>query len=316
MADIGCAGILVADTFCGPMDRLPKEGELLAVDDLPVSIGGCASNVAIDLARQGLGVDVVGCVGADMWAEVVLSALQRDGVGTQYVIREPSLPTSQTVVLLVKGQDRRFVHVFGANRALSISHLDRDWLRSLKAFYLGGLFVLPSVDLDALAEVMQFCRANGVMTVLDVVLPQSADDFSGLKAVLPHVDYFLPNDDEGARITGESDAAAQARVLRGWGAKTVVITEGDRGVVAAQGDDLWRASAFNVETVDNTGGGDAFAAGLITGVVRGLPLPDAMRYGCALGASSVMAIGTTTGVFTAAQAADFLASHTLEVTKS
>lgn len=315
MVDVGCAGILVADTFCGPLDALPQEGELLAVDALPVAVGGCAGNVAIGLVRQGVSADVIGCVGRDSSAQVVLDSLAKSGVGCQHIITSSRLPTSQTIVLLVKGQDRRFIHVFGANRELAVSHIDREWVKMLKVFYLGGLFVLPGIDMAALADLLRFCQAHGVQTVLDVVVPRQADDFSGLRQVLPHVDYFVPNDDEAARITGHADSREQARVLRQWGARTVVITEGEHGVVAAQADSMWQARAFKVETVDPTGGGDAFAAGLITGVLRGLSLPDALRYGCALGASATLAIGTTTGVFSAAQTETFLQTHTFEIAR-
>ena len=65
MADIGCAGILVADTFCGPMKRVPGPGELLALEEMPSKAGGCAANVAIDLSKQGFDVDVCGCLGSD-----------------------------------------------------------------------------------------------------------------------------------------------------------------------------------------------------------------------------------------------------------
>ena len=44
---VGCAGILVADTICGPLPEMPAEGSLVAVDDMPVKVGGCAANVAI-----------------------------------------------------------------------------------------------------------------------------------------------------------------------------------------------------------------------------------------------------------------------------
>ena len=52
MVQVGCAGILVADTLCGPVEALPRPGQLLAVEDIPSKAGGCAANVAIDLARQ------------------------------------------------------------------------------------------------------------------------------------------------------------------------------------------------------------------------------------------------------------------------
>ena len=56
VAEIACVGILVEDTFCGPMKGLPPEGSLLGIDAMPVKVGGCAANVAIDLAKQCLHV--------------------------------------------------------------------------------------------------------------------------------------------------------------------------------------------------------------------------------------------------------------------
>ncbi|MBN2217842.1 MAG: carbohydrate kinase family protein, partial [Pirellulales bacterium] len=110
MADVGCAGILVADTFCGPIARLPREGELLAIDQMPLKVGGCAANVAIDLAKHGVSTDVCGCVGNDDAADVVLRRLEAAGVGCGQVRRVDSHPTSKTVILLVEGQDRRYLH--------------------------------------------------------------------------------------------------------------------------------------------------------------------------------------------------------------
>ena len=146
MADVGCAGILVADTFCGPMKRLPREGELLAIDRMPSKAGGCAANVAIDLAKQGVATQVCGCVGADASAEVLLQSLAAAGVGCGQVQRLDSHPTSKTVILLVDGEDRRYIHVFGANAAFDIRRIRREWIDSLKVFYLGGLFAMPAVS--------------------------------------------------------------------------------------------------------------------------------------------------------------------------
>ena len=77
---VGCAGILVADSLCGPIAALPGPGELLTLDDIPARAGGCAANVAIDLARQDFDVSIVGCVGGDAAAEVPLAALREHGV--------------------------------------------------------------------------------------------------------------------------------------------------------------------------------------------------------------------------------------------
>src|SRR6185369_10188165 len=99
MADVGCAGILVADTFCGPMATLPQAGQLVAVEPFRRSAGGCAANVAIDLAKQGVSVEVAGCLGRDAAGEMVLNGLKSSGVGCERLIYVNDTPTSETVIL-------------------------------------------------------------------------------------------------------------------------------------------------------------------------------------------------------------------------
>jgi sugar/nucleoside kinase (ribokinase family) len=312
VADVGCAGILVADTFCGVLDALPAPGELLALDAMPASAGGCAANVAINLAKQGVSVDVIGCLGRDAAAHTVIDGLNNAGVSTEQIIYVDE-KTSQTVILVVRGEDRRFLHMFGANKSLSMRHMTRDWLQTLKVFYLGGVYVLPGVDPAQLADTLRFCREHGVTTVVDVVLPKTLRNFDDLRLWLPHVDYFVPNDDEARQITGLDDPAEQTRALTGLGARYVVVTAGEGGLVAAGEGRLWRAGAFQVEAVDMSGSGDAFSAGLITGIVRGWDMPRMLRFASAMGASATLAMGTTTSVFTTAQAEAFLQTHLLEI---
>ncbi|MDP6780007.1 MAG: carbohydrate kinase family protein, partial [Candidatus Latescibacteria bacterium] len=300
-------------TFCGPVDSLPPEGALLALDALPNKVGGCAANVAIVLARQGMSVDVAGCMGDDGAGKVLRAELERQGVGCGRLSVTDAYPTSQTIILLIKGEDRRYFHVFGANRAFAFDQIDRNWAASLKAFYVGGLFAMPGIDLVELGDLLQFCRSRGVVTVVDVVMAQDLGSDPCLDAWLPHVDWFLPNDDEARLFTGEEDPEAQLRVLQGAGAKHVIITLGERGALAAAGSRRWRCGTYPVDAVDPSGSGDAFDAGVIAAAVRGRSVPDALRLGSALGASAVRAVGTTDGVFTAAEAEAYMCEHALEI---
>lgn len=313
MADIGCVGVLVEDTFCGPMRELPREGMLLAIDGMPVKAGGCAANVAIDLVKQGHAVDIVGCLGRDAAAQTLRSNLTEQGVGCDHLVTTDEYPTSRTVVLLVEGQDRRFIHVFGANRALTVGHISRDWVAGLKVLYIGGLFAMPGLDPAALRDLLIFCRAKGVITVVDVVMTQSWQNRGELNALLPHIDYILPNDDEAHLITGLKDPLEQLRYFRDAGAHTVIITQGKSGAVAGRGGDYWRSGTYPAQVVDPSGSGDAFGAGLIAAISRGRDLPGLLRYGSALGASATRAVGTTDGVFTASEAEAFIAAHNLPI---
>ena len=290
------------------MKRLPREGELLAVNHMPSKAGGCAANVAIDLAKQEIAVEVCGCVGADASAEVLLKSLQAAGVGCGQVQRLDSHPTSKTVILLVEGEDRRYIHVFGANAGFNVRQIRREWVDGLKVFYLGGLFAMPTVDTDELAELLAYCRQCGIVTVIDVVVAQGLVGMKDLSPLLPYTDYFLPNDDEAQQLTGFGDTERQLETFLRHGAGTVVITRRREGSVAASGYEQWHAATYPVDSIDPSGSGDAFAAGIVTGIVRHWEMDQTLRYAAALGASATTAIGTTDGVFTVERPGPFSAT--------
>lgn len=316
MAQVGCAGLLVEDLFCGPVKALPPEGALHLLEDIPVRVGGCAANVAIDLAKQDISVDVAGCVGRDSAGELLLNTFRAHHIGTSGVLPVARWPTSKTVILLIQGQDRRYFHVAGANQCFTVEHLSRQWASGLKVFYLGGLFALPDIDLQVLGEFLRFCRASGVITVVDVVCPPELQGLAELGSILPHIDVFLPNEDEARAFTGVTDCFDQLRAFQRAGARTVIITRGHRGSLAVQDETVWRCGSYQMNAVDPSGSGDAFTAGVIRGLLSRWTMPEMLRYASALGASATRTAGTTDAVFTAAEAESFVAQHSLTVTES
>jgi sugar/nucleoside kinase (ribokinase family) len=314
MKRIGCGGILVKDTFCGPFPALPRPGELLAIDCIKTRAGGCAANVAIDLGKQGLSVDLVGCLGRDAAGETLVKALQAAGVNCERLIYTADHPTSETIILLVEGEDRRYIHTFGANQAFSVYHIDGDWLAGLDLFYLGGLFAMPGIQLDELLTLLHFCRERNVVTVVDVVLPAGFVYAPEVQKLLPYIDWFLPNDAEAAVLTGRHDPWEAMQVLRSWGANGLVITRGERGALGVYGDECWHCGAYPWQTVDPSGAGDAFASGLIAGIAHGWDFPRSLKYATALGASATRAIGTTDGVLSAAEAERLIDEQPVAIT--
>lgn len=308
-----CAGILVADHVCTPMERLPEAGRLVAVDAMYLLTGGCAANVAVNVAKQGIRVSVVGKVGDDFWGRFIREDLAAHGVDTRGVRATPTFQTSQTMILLCRGEDRRFVHTFGANRDFRAEDIDPAALEEAAVFYVGGYLVLPALLPERLGALFRRCRERGVRTVLDVVIPTGFVYRGELEPVLPYTSVFLPNNDEAEMLTGSADPRRQIACLRAWGAETVVITMGGAGLLFNRGEDLLRADPFPSEVVDQTGAGDAFCAGFIAGMVRGMDLEGCVRYGSALGASCVRSIGCYQGVFDAAEAEAFLARNRLEI---
>jgi sugar/nucleoside kinase (ribokinase family) len=315
MAHIGCAGILVKDTFCGPLQSLPAPGELVAVDAIRTKVGGCAANVAIDLRKQSLTVDLVGCLGRDAAGDILLKELQAAQVNCDQVVYTSEYPTSETVILLVEGQDRRYLHAFGANQAFTVKQIDRDWLAGLDVFYLGGLFAMPGIVTDDLLALLAFSRRQNVLTVVDVVLPTNFKPAAEMEKLLPYVDWFLPNDAEATALTGKSDPLEAIGVLRSWRANGLVITLGEQGAIGINGEECWHCDAYPWPTVDPSGAGDAFTSGLITGIAHGWGFRRSLIYASALGASATRAVGTTDGVLTNVEAERTIAEHPFTISR-
>ena len=89
------------------------------------------------------------------------------------------------MILLVEGEDRRYLHVFGANAAFQVRQIRRDWIDGLKVFYLGGLLAMPGVDTAELADLLRYCRQRGIATVIDVVVPQDQTGWKGCDPCCP-----------------------------------------------------------------------------------------------------------------------------------
>jgi len=149
--------------------------------------------------------------------------------------------------------------------------------------------------------------------VLDVVTPGPADYLPRLDKLLSHVDVFMPNDHEAELMTGEHDPVRQAECFRRLGATTVIITQGGVGAVLVGPNVRLRAGTFTMPFVDGSGGGDAFAAGYICGMLRGDDEQGCLRIASALGASCVRAVGTTTSVFTRRECEEFLSRNALRI---
>ena len=114
----------------------------------------------------------------------------------------------------MQGEDRRFIHTFGANREFSAADIPLELLDEVKVLYLGGYLAMPGVKQDDLVPVFAAARAKGVKTVLDIVLPAKENYLARLDRLLPHVDVFLPNNFEGEIITGYKDPLQQAAVFQ------------------------------------------------------------------------------------------------------
>jgi sugar/nucleoside kinase (ribokinase family) len=309
-SEVLCAGIIVADHVCTPISHLPAAGELVMADRLLLTLGGCAANTAVDLAKMGVQSAVAGRVGNDLFGRIVGDMLREARVDISNLKAAQGQDTSQTLIVNVAGQDRRYIHTFGANAGFRAADIKPD---GCKILYVGGFLLMEELTGVELAAVFRQARTNGARTFLDVVTPPGIDYLTQLKPVLPHTDVFKPNADEARLITGEVDPRLQARIFRDLGTKIAIISGGHDGSLLMNDEGTFRAGVYPIEFVDGSGGGDAFDAGFIYGMLNHMSTEDCLRYASALGASCVRAIGTTPGVFTRPECEAFIRQHTLAI---
>jgi sugar/nucleoside kinase (ribokinase family) len=300
--------MLVADIFANPVQRLPEPGELTTTSGLVMSVGGSAANTAVALRILGQEVDVVGKVGTDVRGDFVISELRRRGIGVSHIRRTGNCSTSGTVVLSVTGEDRRYLHCIGANAEFGLGDLDFSFLDGVRVLCFGGYLALPSFSSAHLAKLFAEAKSRGLTTVLDVTMPAGAG--CGIEDVAPalrYADYFLPNNEEAARLTGEADTHNQAKRLSELNPEcTVVITNGPRGSLAHWGGRFIETPPFRMKSVDESGAGDAFTAGLVTAILKKWDSEHALMFAAAVGASRTRALGCFDGVFTFEEAISFL----------
>ncbi|KYH42066.1 MAG: hypothetical protein AYL32_000630 [Candidatus Bathyarchaeota archaeon B26-2] len=310
---VTCAGILVADMIASDLPRISEPGEVVFTErPIELHIGGHAANVSVDLIKLGLKrseVSAVGAVGEDALGRFIEETLEQYGV-LCHLQKIRRTGTSKDMILVVKGQDRRYHVDIGANWHLDLHHLKRVLEEERpRIFYLGGAGFLGRLD-ERLGEILSEAKALGCLTFLDPVAPYR-HGWDIFVPALEWADAFHCNNIEAERITGSSEPREAARLLINWGAKLAVITLGERGLIAATKDAVFEMPAFKVPVVDPTGAGDAFCSGVIRGLVKEMEpkrktrdiasleddvLTGILLEGEAAGAACVTMVGTTTGV--------------------
>lgn len=292
-----CLGILVADIVGKPLRAVPDLGRLVLVDEMSLHTGGCAINAATALARLGLPVEVIGKVGSDAFGDFVLSALTERGIGSGGIKRDMEAGTSATMVMVAPDGERRFVHYIGANAHLRLEDIDLSMVQAASILHIAGSLVMPGIDGQPTAELLHHARRAGVTTFLDTVWDDTGRWMDVLAPCLPYIDYFVPSLPEGAALTGLDDPVEIAHALLECGVKTVGLKMGVDGCLVMTGDEpAHHFPAYQVDVVDATGAGDAFAAGFIAGIWQGWPLEQTAPFANAVGALCVTGLGATGGV--------------------
>ena len=253
--------------------------------------GGAAANVASWLAVSGTSAHLIARVGDDPAGRTVLAELDRFGVEHSHKII-PDAHTGVVVVLVDALGERTMFPDSGANSGLSPADLPP--LDDVTAVYLSGYPLVNPMSRQGALEILGIVNEMGLPVIFDPSTVGVLLDV-GLKQVrewLTMVDVVVLNEEEAHFLSGKNnpvDAAAELLQLT----PLVVIKRGGNGALAqARGSALVQIPAVDVEVVDTTGAGDAFAAGFIKSWIAKNDLLDSLQSGAELAAKCVAIVGS------------------------
>jgi len=304
--DVLCLGIFVADVVAKPIEQMPDKGKLILVDTLELHTGGCASNTGYALNKLGISTGLMGKVGTDGFGDFFANYMSDAGLDIRGLRRTTTSNTSGTMVMVSSDGERTFFHYLGANAELCYEDIDFDIIKEAKILHIAGTFLMPNFDGEPTARVLRKARELGIITSLDTAWDSKGNWMKVIEPCLRHLDIFLPSIEEARMITNKQEPEDIAESLLSYGIKIVSLKMGERGSYTRTNDwDLY-LPIYKVDAIDSTGAGDAYAAGFLAGVAKGMDYRDAALLGNAVGAFCVTAIGSTAGIKDMKQTQDFM----------
>ena len=299
-------GLLIAKT-AGPLD---------AVSDFTCAVAGAELNVAVGMSRLEHSVSYLTKLGDDPFGRRVVTTLRQNEIDTSRIFYG-----SQATGMMLKGfNPQGDPEIFYYRRGSAASTLCGEDLAQLDLsgythLHLTGIFpALSPSTLEAARELRTRARQAGLFLSFDPNLrPSLWKSQEEMREVLNGLaagcDLFLPGEKEGLVLCGSSDPDRIADFYLERGVGTVVVKLGARGAYCATRQNRSVVPGYRVNPVDTVGAGDGFACGVLSGLMEGLPLADAVLRGNAIGAIQVTCKGDNEGLPTRAALEAWMAEH-------
>ncbi|EOL9026980.1 ribokinase [Cronobacter sakazakii] len=275
------------------LEAFPAPGETVTGSQYQVAFGGKGANQAVAAGRSGADIAFIACVGEDDIGERIRQQLSRDNIDVAPVSAVTGESTG-VALIFVNGEGENVIGIHaGANAALTPERVNaqREKIANARAL----LMQLES-PVESVIAAARIAHENQTTVILNPAPARALSD-----DLLALVDIITPNETEAEKLTGvkvvDDDSAAQAAaVLHQKGIETVIITLGSRGVWLSVNGEGQRVPGFRVKAVDTIAAGDTFNGALMTALLEGTPMLEAIRFAHAAAAIAVTRSGAQPSV--------------------
>ncbi|VXC36781.1 ribokinase [Pseudoclavibacter sp. 8L] len=310
MSGTNRSGVLVVGSVSADLTafsaRPPEPGETLRGDSFSLALGGKGANQAVAAARAGASTSFIACVGDDTFGTMVTRELVDAGVGVDKLRTVPG-ETGIAHIRVDASGENSIVIVPGANDALD----EATVVQGIRDSAATSSVLLTQLETPArlTASILRSARDAGITTILDPAPAAPLDE-----EVWGLVDLVTPNETEARMLTGvvvdsEASAVEAGRWFLDRGVGAVLVTRGGDGTTLVTPERAETFPVIEVDAVDTTAAGDAFAGALGAALAGGRSLEAAIRFGAAAGALAVSKRGASPSIPTAAEIERLLGSH-------
>lgn len=275
------------------LESFPTPGETVTGNQYQVAFGGKGANQAVAAGRSGANISFIACTGDDDTGERVRKQLASDNIDIAPVSVVAGESTGVALIFVnAEGENVIGIHA-GANAALTTDRVEAQ--REIIANAEALLMQLES-PVESVLAAAKIAHENHTTVVLNPAPARVLSD-----ELLALVDIITPNETEAEKLTGihvenDDDAARAARALHDKGIGTVIITLGSRGVWASVNGEGRRVPGFKVKAIDTIAAGDTFNGALVTALLEGKRMDDAIRFAHAAAAIAVTRKGAQPSV--------------------
>lgn len=282
-----------------------SEGSLDSVSGYDLAVAGAEFNVAVGVARLRHRVTYMTKLGKDPFGQRIIHVLNENKIGNEFVAWSDTKKTGFMLKSRVSQGDPDIFYFRAGSAASTLSVEDVEKIRFDEYSHIHLTGILPALSESTRAAVnLMFDKARqaGLLITFDPNLrpqlwPSQDVMIQSINEMASKADIVLPGTAEGKILMGSDDPKKINAFYRNLGAKAVITKVGSQGAYVTTETEEYLVPGFKVDkVVDTVGAGDGFAAGVITALMEGLPLKEAVRRGNAIGAIQVTSRGDNEGL--------------------
>jgi len=282
MVDVALFGDINADVLMSIPDYPAPGSDAMAVQ-VSLDQGGSAANSALVLAKLGIQTGMIGRTGDDHWAEIARAALDNFDVDLRSVSTDHEVSTGLIFIPITASGERTLFSYRGANTRIKPEDIDPNLISSAQVLHLSGYNFLFSPQKESAWWAVETARANNTRLSLDSGEAPVFQAKGELQRLLPMLDVLVLGEQEALTLSEADTIDAALGTMLDQGVHVIGLKLGRAGCRMAGCGQQITVPSFDVSSIDTTGAGDAFSAGLIYSFLNRFDLLAAGLLANALG---------------------------------